>query len=1827
MNPMILFRSPVTMLFVSLLLHLICCSTIFNDGSIQSVRATPTPTHSGLFSVPSSSSSLLPSTSLPYFPLQLQFFDSNDANSFHPISYVPAFNSPKLSRKRFGNWSVTDQSVDEVTRNWILARPFFAQSDPYACSTITRITDATGEHWMTNTSTGSSTNHNFASTNSTPSSTSTTIPSPPIVSALFLYVSEASFDCPLSTKLNFAANFDVQIVIFVQSAALGRVGQTQRPDIDTVVITNQIFANATLPQTKRIPTRLMAAPTLAQQEAMIPPSERPVLFVLDTHLSLMNSSNVLLHIPITSQCNATEDIAMTQFISSTMVYSQMGEWLNQHPNVPQGGNNINHVDPAPLATAIKNKVTQQQQNRVNTSNSDAELDICESDEFQGVFCENGQIVSFICDVCDPVPTQSYYNSSLFTFHYLTRLDFSTPYARSSSLNFPSSFSSYPFLTHLDLTQRVTEAPLTTTESPEADLQTITGSNHYTYVNAPGLVGALPADLFSSSPYLINLWVEGNQASGLFPSLSVNQSCALQSIVLNTDRNWWASSNFQRSFSTEIFRRCDQLRRIAFFNTAFTGEIPFDFNLTYLQDWLIAGNSFTASLERTHLSNLMRFSNQGAISNYFGSIPSSFYLNTPNMLYIDVSGNQFHGILDPAIGTWKSIYHIDIRSNLFQGTLPNELGKLTELQFLGLGNNYFEGVLPLSLTNLQQLVRFDVRSMALSGTVPCLSPFTIQTLYVSLNSFTGVDFDCYPDDPNAFALLNELALLNNPLGSIPNGTHRLTAITNLDFTWTNLTRFQYQPGSDTLLALPPRLKTLDFTSNQLEGAVPMFSVQPFASTLTTLALTMNSLTSAPIDAFDNMPYLQSLDLSLNSIASPLPSFKRTKSLTELKLNGNRFTDVNAVQMSQWNLPQVSTLLLMNNALTHLSSLANAVPSLEKVNLSANAFDLPVIDALNSLPLQTVIIDLSYNHLTGPLVMNPLSYYRYNIIYLSHNDISEIPSLDQVPIQVKLLDVSFQSNLKGKIDLGLFFPTVSNRALNIEGNPQLRALPTAPRPSWLVPTAASVSTATYSCSLYGIDPSLHLVWSVVLDPALYNYDLCVCIRGTYGEPPNCIPIPAVEMIATNKSRGAGAGTQVASAAGSQIVDSKYGNNRYTNGMDLNFIINAINIDPSNMPTNQTETNVTMNAVHGYSDMGQYSSSYNLQSSSSIDQSIIVNTYGSQPVTTPKPRSTFSVSSTVDRDQILQDNGVASSSDMFTLSDSSIRMVAISLRFNLTVFSSFTDIIEIYENGGDQQGHRVANFRGNTMAGMTDMLVYVNTPVATLSFRSRALAGEHFTADIEYLYDCIDKFEWNHGMSRCVKLYEQNDYVFILGITVALIAATMSFVSLLVLFRYRDLILIRSANVPFCSFMLISCIALSFGAILYVTPISSVSSSLCDLRIWCTALPFVSVISALWIKALQIQSIFINQHLKTDHLLTTKQTFLLLAACMAIEIFLLFIFSISNMSTPVSETFIAEADLYTFLRCPSLLQYNQKFIVWTVCQISLGVLLVFLCVHTAIRIRKVPTAFNESSNVAHSIFVLTLLMILFVPLTHFLNPNPDAVDSLMSLMQSAVAIVLVSMIFIPKFTYLATGEGDDSKLMRNESMQEFERHVSRSKRRRTTVNNNNGFHPAITSPKATSSTRAALGKGPLTPGSRNLRDNSCASPFSDTESPFPHFNFDTERSVTIQSGFELTVDPSSSISRPSEAPSEAPAGDKTRYLSVTKGSRVNNSFSVSQSKPSTVLFPRDQPRSESYSVPNRQHDESDAQGDTRQANNSDSVAIPIRIKPMELASRTTRRDSLSD
>ncbi|KAJ0801559.1 putative non-specific serine/threonine protein kinase [Helianthus annuus] len=208
----------------------------------------------------------------------------------------------------------------------------------------------------------------------------------------------------------------------------------------------------------------------------------------------------------------------------------------------------------------------------------------------------------------------------------------------------------------------------------------------------------------------------------------------------------------------------------------------------------------------------------------GTLNHLSFSSFPNLMYFELSLNNFSGIIPSEICHLSKLVYLDFSSNQFTAIIPPQIGKLTNLVTLHLFENQLNGSIPQSICQMKFLTEILLSDNNLYGPIPTcfgqLSNLTILTLFK--NKLNG----SIPRDIGKLTSLRLLRLeINNLTGPIPSSLGKLRSLWCLNL-FANKLNGSIPSSFDNQLSgsIPPelgklRLVQIEFTNNSYSGRLP------------------------------------------------------------------------------------------------------------------------------------------------------------------------------------------------------------------------------------------------------------------------------------------------------------------------------------------------------------------------------------------------------------------------------------------------------------------------------------------------------------------------------------------------------------------------------------------------------------------------------------------------------------------------------------------------------------------------------------------------------------------------------------------------------------------------------------------------------------------------------------------------------------------------------------------------------------------------------------------------------------------------------------------------
>ncbi|VVA19015.1 PREDICTED: receptor [Prunus dulcis] len=248
--------------------------------------------------------------------------------------------------------------------------------------------------------------------------------------------------------------------------------------------------------------------------------------------------------------------------------------------------------------------------------------------------------------------------------------------------------------------------------------------HLTHINLShnSLYGSLvPTELFLSLKSLEVLDLSHNLLSGKLPSSLPSSN------ILTVDLS---SNHLHGAIPPTFFHRAWHLTSFNASNNAFSGSIPSSICLQHSSPLIrhldVSSNNFSGIIlpGLGDCSKLQVF--RAHHNNITGLLPEDIY-NAIELEEIALHFNSLYGAISDRIANLTNLAILDLSFNQLSGVLPLQLGKLSKLSHTILDFNNLRGSLPLSLMNCTNLIEVRLGANNLGGDISTLNFSTLSRL--------------------------------------------------------------------------------------------------------------------------------------------------------------------------------------------------------------------------------------------------------------------------------------------------------------------------------------------------------------------------------------------------------------------------------------------------------------------------------------------------------------------------------------------------------------------------------------------------------------------------------------------------------------------------------------------------------------------------------------------------------------------------------------------------------------------------------------------------------------------------------------------------------------------------------------------------------------------------------------------------------------------------------------------------------------------------------------------------------------------------------------------
>ncbi|PQQ06428.1 hypothetical protein Pyn_08636 [Prunus yedoensis var. nudiflora] len=504
--------------------------------------------------------------------------------------------------------------------------------------------------------------------------------------------------------------------------------------------------------------------------------------------------------------------------------------------------------------------------------------------------------------------------------------------------------------------------------------------------------------------------------------------------------------------TELFLPLKSLEVLDLSHNLLSGELPSSLPSNNILTVDLSSNHLHGAIPPTFFHGAWHLTSFNASNNTFsGSIPSSICLqhSSPLIRHLDVSSNNFNGIILPGLGECSKLQVFRAQHNNITGLLPEDIYNATELEeialhfnslygavsdrianltnlaILDLSFNHLSGVLPLHLGKLSKLSHVILGFNNLQGSLPLSLMNCTNLIELRLgNNFLEGDISKF--NFSKLSRLSKLDLLKNNLtGNLPTSLYSCRSLQAIRLSYNNL-QGQIHPEILSLKSLS-FLSLVEIRLTNLAGAIKILM---HCKTLRMLFLSGSFINGGNLDDdgmvdHDGFKNLRVLGLSGCEITGPIPIWlSKLKNLQILTLDLNRITG----SIPSWlgTLPRLFRMRLHDNLISgEFPKQLCKLPSLVQVHDNHYEFELPAISGPKENPsfLQHVVsllppmIDVSNNNMNGSIPTEIGQLMLLHTLNLSGNNFSgNIPTQISSLQNLEVLDLS-RNALSGNIPSSL------------------------------------------------------------------------------------------------------------------------------------------------------------------------------------------------------------------------------------------------------------------------------------------------------------------------------------------------------------------------------------------------------------------------------------------------------------------------------------------------------------------------------------------------------------------------------------------------------------------------------------------------------------------------------------------------------------------------------------------------------------------------------------------------------------------------------------------
>ncbi|KAL2516778.1 receptor like protein 9 [Abeliophyllum distichum] len=365
----------------------------------------------------------------------------------------------------------------------------------------------------------------------------------------------------------------------------------------------------------------------------------------------------------------------------------------------------------------------------------------------------------------------------------------------------------------------------------------------------------------------------------------------------------------------------------------------------------------------------------------GSLPNQGWCELKNLEELDLSTNEFEGILPSCLSNMTYLRYIELSENNFSGNVAmSPLSKITSLEYLSLSSNNFQ--VPNSFesffnhSNLRFIYLDNNKVITESETRNWVPNFQLEILSLSNWDLTLPNFLYYQTDLKILDLSKTNIGENFPNWLLENNTR--------------LRGFYLRGNAFTgTLKLPTSknfaLETFDISNNKFNGHIPTNISSNFPNLLV-LNMSENVFDGCIPSSIGDLKSLQFLDLSNNNLSGTIPQevVMGCFSLFLFKISKNKIQG--QIFPESINVMPLGVLYVDNNEFSGtISNSLSSISTLSALDISNNHLSGKIPTSVGNMT-RLRLVSMSNNHLEGPIPVEICKLDYLLLLDLSENNLS-------------------------------------------------------------------------------------------------------------------------------------------------------------------------------------------------------------------------------------------------------------------------------------------------------------------------------------------------------------------------------------------------------------------------------------------------------------------------------------------------------------------------------------------------------------------------------------------------------------------------------------------------------------------------------------------------------------------------------------------------------------------------------------------------------------------------------------------------------------------------